>query len=70
MIDKELLKQVRAAVSEQAGSFGVSDISRRVEARYDNSFVREAIWYLIDRGEVDLDPRFPAFVRVGVKSNE
>lgn len=54
MLTIDMLAQVGAAVNAQQAAFTVSDISKALDCKYDNSLVREALWYLIDRGSVDI----------------
>jgi hypothetical protein len=56
MITLDLLAQVGTEVVRQQGAFTVDDIGKALDCKYDNSLVREAIWYLIDRGKVDITP--------------
>jgi len=54
MVTQDLLAQVRAQTSIQNGQFTVEDIYLALNRNYDRSLVREAIWFLISRGEVDI----------------
>jgi len=54
MITLDMLLQVSKAVHQQAAPFTVAAIHAATDCKYDPSLIREAIWYMIDQGWVDI----------------
>jgi hypothetical protein len=55
MVTERLLRQVKNAISIIfEDTFCIEDVEYRTLDHFDRSLIREAIWYLIQEGEVDL----------------
>lgn len=58
MVSTDLLQNVRHIILTAGAALEIRQIAEELEKttpeRYDDSIVREAVWVLIDRGEVDL----------------
>jgi hypothetical protein len=59
MVSQNLIQSVRSILEKSEKELGIREIEAQLQENhesYDVSEVREAIWVLIDQGEVDLTP--------------